>query len=116
MFAQLLITVALVFVLAEGLSRWLLGKSFGAALQEIFTDPPEETSPPTPEESLRDLVEERRQALASARLRARLAHRAAAVTDDLSASAAEVAEAEAKLAEAERRLRFELEDETCVLG
>jgi len=114
MFAQLLITAALVFALAEGMSRWLFGKSLAATFREIFSDQP--APEPSIEESLEALVQERRQALASARQRVRLAHRAAAVTDDLAASADDVAKAEALLAEAERRLRFELEDETQVLG
>lgn len=114
MFAQMLITAALVFGLAEGLSRWLFEKSLVAMVREILADPP--APEPTAEESLEALVKARRQALASARQKVRLAHRAAAVTDDLSASTAEVAEAEARLAEAERRLRYELEDETRVFG
>lgn len=114
MFAQLLITAALVLALAEGLSRWLFGKPLLAMFREIFVDPPAPEL--SPEESLEALVKERREALASSRQRVRLAHRAAAVTDDLSASADEVAKAEARLEEAERRLRYELEDETRVLG
>ncbi len=116
MFAQLLITITLVLALAEGLSRWLLGKSLGAFIEEAFADSRETKSSPSPEESLEALVRERREALAAARRQVRLAHRAASVTDDLSTSADDLVDAEERLAAAERRLVAELEDETRVLG
>ncbi|MCH9648922.1 MAG: hypothetical protein K0U98_11840 [Deltaproteobacteria bacterium] len=116
MFAQLLITSILVLGLAEGMSRWLLGRSLWAFVEEALSDSQEKKSSPSAEASLEALVQERREALAAARRQVRLAHRAASVTDDLSASTDDLMDAEERLAAAERRLVAELEDETRVLG
>ncbi|MCB1037753.1 MAG: hypothetical protein KDD47_28225 [Acidobacteria bacterium] len=115
MLGQLLFTFALAFALAEGMSRWLLEKSFWASVVEIFEDPATEERVLTPEDYLEVLVRERRQTLAAARRRARQAREPAA-GESPNACAEQAAEAKALQAEVERRLLEELEDRTVVLG
>ena len=110
MFAQLVITLVIVWALAEVLCRLILETSVAAAARELFTDPDVPEAEPRaaaaavePNASLRRLLGERRRKLAETKSRLELAVEAAEVAEQLARQEAELDDAEGRLAEAERR-------------
>ena len=112
MFAQLLITLTLVWILAEVLCRWILGMSVTAAARELLglsdadeVEPQATATLPVvePNASLRRLVGERRRELAETGSRLELAVEAAEVAEQLARREAELTAAEGRLAAVEGR-------------
>ncbi len=112
MFAQLLITLATVWILAEVLCRLILGHSVGAAARELFAQaadqpPAVTTATPViePNATLRQLLADRRSKLAATGTRLELTMEAAEVAEQLALREAELAVTEGRLAEIEHRGR-----------
>ena len=107
MFAQLLITLVTVWIIAEVLCRLLLGHSATAAARELFlADPQPAVTPPAPVEpnaTLKRLLAERRRELAETGSRLELTREAADVAERLALREAELAVTEGRLAEIEKR-------------
>ncbi len=112
MFAQLVITLAIVWFLAEVLCRLILETSVAAAARELFgwnddreAEPRAAAPRPViePNASLRRVLGERRRKLAETKSRLELAMEAAEVAEQLALRQAELDAAEGRLAEAEQR-------------
>ncbi len=114
MFAQLLITLAAVWVIAEVLCRLILGLSVTTAARELFAaavEHPQAATPASgvtvpviePNATLRRLLSDRRRKLADAGDRLELTAQAADVAEQLALREAELAVTEGRLAEAEQR-------------
>ena len=116
MFVQLLITLAIVWFIAEALCRLVLGLSVTAATRELFgvhVDGPRaapgdaggavEAVALKPNAALRRLLSERRRKLAETGDRLELTAEAAEIAEQLARRDAELAVTECRLAETERR-------------
>ncbi len=111
MFAQLLITLATVWIIAEVLCRSILGQSVVAAARELFApiaeEPPVLTPAPAiePNATLRQLLADRRHKLAATGTRLELTMEAAEISEQLALREAELAVTEGRLAEIQKRGR-----------
>lgn len=109
MFAQLLITLATVWVVAEVLCRLILGQSVVAAARELFATDAEPTPTVTttpviePNATLKRLLADRRSKLAATGDRLELTMETAEVSEQLALRKAELAVSEGRLAEIEKR-------------
>ncbi len=109
MFAQLVITLVTVWIIAEVLCRLLLGHSATAAVRELFVadhpQPAVTTLTPAvePNATLRRLLADRRRKLAETGSRLELTQEAADVAEQLALRQAELAVSEGRLAEIEKR-------------
>ncbi len=118
MFAQLVITLVIVWIIAEVLCRLILGPSVATAARELLGIT-EETRPASsapnsenasgappaaePNATLRRLLADRRRKLAEASARLELTAEAAEVAEQLALREAELAVTEGRLAEVEHR-------------
>jgi hypothetical protein len=101
MFAQLLITIAVTWIVAELLCRWLLGVSAHRYLMNILSgDQPADAE--SEHADLENLLRTRLAELQSARERLRLARSTADVTDNLTQVENELGEVERRLTELEK--------------
>lgn len=113
MFAQLVITLVTVWILAEVLCRWLLKSSVATAARDLFVPVIETehasgaTTTPAPviepHATLRRLLADRRHELADAGTRLELTAEAAEVSERLARRESELVVTEQRLAEIERR-------------
>ena len=111
MFAQLVITLVAVWILAEVLCRWILKSSVAAAVRDLFAPvieperaPSEATRPLIePHATLKQLLADRRHKLADAGTRLELTAEAADVAEQLARREAELEVTEKRLAEIEHR-------------
>lgn len=116
MFAQLLITLALVWIIAEVLCRWILGRPVAAAARELFGLADERSSATAkpraiePNASLRRLLADRQRELAETGDRLELAAETADVSERLALREAELAVTEGRLAEIEHQRSGKVRD------
>ncbi len=120
MFAQLVITLVTVWIIAEVLCRLILGLSVATAARELLGPTVEEPRAVTeaagpapavpaavpavePNATLRQLLSDRRRKLAETRARLELTMEAAEVAEQLARREAELAVTEGRLAEIEHR-------------
>ena len=110
MFAQLLITLVVVWLIAELLCRVILGQSLAVAARDLVAlDDAPEAEPQAvapviePHATLRRLLGDRQRELAETKSRLELAMEAAEVAEQLALREAELAVAEGRLAEVEQR-------------
>jgi len=105
MFAQLLITIVIAWLLTELLSRAVLKVPAYEALRDLLgmddLGDPAEVGDDVDHADLRRLLMQRRHDLEEARVRLNLASRASDVTDQLEVVEAELERVELRLAEAE---------------
>ena len=114
MFAQLVITLLIVWLIAEALCRIVFRSSLAAAARELFSleDPPEADSraaatPPVvePHATLSQLLKDRRRSLVETEERLALARETADVSERLAVREADLELTEQRLAEVEQRRR-----------
>jgi hypothetical protein len=108
-FAQLVITIVLAWLVAEMLCRLSFGRSATSAVRLFFDPYADERTRRAAETShpdLRNLLRERREQLDSARTRRDLAERAAGVSEELTSVEQELSALEERLDDLERE-RFD---------
>jgi hypothetical protein len=111
MFAQLVITLVTVWIIAEVLCRWILKSSVAAAVRDLFapvieTERPSAPTTPRliePHATLKQLLADRRRKLADTGTRLELTAEAAEVSAQLARREAELVVTEERLAEIEHR-------------
>ncbi len=107
MFAQLLITLVTVWIIAELLCRSILRLSVAAAARELLElnveEPPAVTPVVEPDATLRQLLNDRRRELTETGDRLELTAQTADVSEQLALHEAELSVTEGRLAEIEKR-------------